>query len=64
VTDQPEPDNEEEDAKDRIVGIAAEDLQARTDALKGTMPDKVRRHVVAQQSVEILTGLIRRHLHR
>jgi hypothetical protein len=26
------------------------------------MPDPVRRHVIAWQSVEILRGLIRRHL--
>ena len=51
-----------EDIKAEIVAIAVEDLRARTDALKGTMPDRMRRHVIAWQSVEIMRALIRRHL--
>jgi hypothetical protein len=51
-----------ETTKDLIVAIALEDLTARTEALKGMMPDSVRRHAIAWQSVEILRGLIRRHL--
>jgi len=51
-----------EDIKAEIVAIAVEDLRARTDALKGTMPDPVRRQLIASQSAEILRVLIRRHL--
>lgn len=51
-----------EEIKAEIVSIAVEDLRARTDALRGTMPDPARRRVIAWQSAEILRLLIRRHL--
>jgi hypothetical protein len=59
---EPSQSPDPESVKQDIVALAAEDLQARTDALKDTMPDRVRRRVIAWQSVEILTGLIRRRL--
>jgi hypothetical protein len=57
-----QPTDPEVVKKDLIVAIALEDLTARTEALAGMMPDPVRRRVIAEQSVEILRGLIRRHL--
>ena len=57
-----QPTDPEAVKKDLIVAIALEDLNARTEALKGMMPASVRQHAIAWQSVEILRGLIRRYL--
>ena len=59
---EPTEPTDPEDVKDHLAELALEDLQARTDALKGTMPDHVRPHVIAKRSEEILRGLVRRHL--